>query len=131
MDQESANKLQEITSHEPAALSESDKDFLRARRAYLNEDQRVVFADVLGENPAQQAPVVSQEPKLEELKARGALLGLTYKVGTTKIAFQKAVEEAEAAANSPVDPAQQAPVVSQEPDASEDGAEDETSDEEV
>lgn len=47
MDQESQNRLAEIVATEPAAITEADAEFLRARSAYLNEEQRAKFADIL------------------------------------------------------------------------------------
>jgi hypothetical protein len=49
MDEQSKAALAEITAKEPAALTESDVAFLRARRSYLTERELDVFAEVLAE----------------------------------------------------------------------------------
>jgi hypothetical protein len=48
MDVESQAKFDEIVKKDPAALAPGEIDFLRARRSYLNEEQRATFASVLG-----------------------------------------------------------------------------------
>jgi len=53
MDDQSKKTLDEILAKEPAALTDADKEFLRARRSYLNEEQRVVYAEALGEQSVQ------------------------------------------------------------------------------
>lgn len=52
MDEQSRKVLDEILVKEPAALTEADKEFLRARSSYLSEEHKSVFAEVLGEAPA-------------------------------------------------------------------------------
>ena len=49
MDDKSKEMLNEILSKEPAALTDADTGFLRARRSYLNEEQRSVYKEVLAE----------------------------------------------------------------------------------
>lgn len=49
MDQESQKMLDQILAKEPAALTDEDKAFLRARSSYLNEEQNAVYAEVLAE----------------------------------------------------------------------------------
>ncbi len=49
MDQESQKRFDEVTSKEPAALTEADIVFLRARSSYLSRDQREVYAEQLEE----------------------------------------------------------------------------------
>lgn len=39
--------LDSIVVKEPVALSEADKEFLRARSSYLTENQKEKFADIL------------------------------------------------------------------------------------
>lgn len=53
MDAESQKTLDEILAKEPAALTDADKEFLKARRSYLNEEQRVVYAEALGDQSVQ------------------------------------------------------------------------------
>jgi len=50
MDSQSQARLDEICSKEVAALTESDKDFLRARSSYLSDENRLRYAEVLGED---------------------------------------------------------------------------------
>jgi hypothetical protein len=52
MDPVSAERLAAITAKEPAALTEEDIGFMRARRSYLTSDQREVFADQLSDESA-------------------------------------------------------------------------------
>lgn len=47
MDQESQKMLDQILAKEPVALTDDEKSFLRARSSYLNEEQRVVYGEVL------------------------------------------------------------------------------------
>ncbi len=48
MDKQSQKRFDELVAREPAALTEADIFFLRARASYLNEDQKAKFADILG-----------------------------------------------------------------------------------
>lgn len=68
MDEESAKMLAEITAKEPAALTEVDIAFLKARRSYLTEHQRNVFAEFLVE-AKQAAPEVTSEATEQESSA--------------------------------------------------------------
>jgi len=62
MDEQSEVMLKEILSQEPAALTDADKAFLRARRSYLSEEQKAVYAEVLAEQPeAEQADETASE----------------------------------------------------------------------
>lgn len=47
MDSKSQERLDEILAKEPAALTEADGVFLRARASYLTSDQKAKFADEL------------------------------------------------------------------------------------
>ncbi len=72
MDQQSEQRLAEITSKEPASLTGADIEFLRARRSYLNEEQLAVFKGVLGDEPkASEASDESSEEVTEEKPKRG------------------------------------------------------------
>jgi hypothetical protein len=55
MDEQSKAKLDAILATEPAALTDEDKAFLRARSSYLTINQREVYAEVLS------APEVTPE----------------------------------------------------------------------
>ena len=54
MDEKSQAKLDEILKKEQAALTEGDKDFLRAREAYLSDGQKETYSEVFksSEEPA-------------------------------------------------------------------------------
>jgi len=52
MDEQARKTLDEILAKEPAALTDEDKGFMRARRSYLTEEQKAVFAEVLAEASA-------------------------------------------------------------------------------
>jgi hypothetical protein len=49
MNPESQIEFDRIVATEPAALSDADKEFIRARRSYLSEEQKAVYAEVLAE----------------------------------------------------------------------------------
>ena len=66
MDEQSKAVLAEITAKEPAALTESDVAFLRARRSYLTERELDVFAEVIGQ-PAEEAKA-DEAPKAKPFK---------------------------------------------------------------
>lgn len=64
MDEQSQKTLAEITAKEPAALSESEIAFLRARRSYLTERERDVFAELLAESqPVEEAKTDDEAPE--------------------------------------------------------------------
>ena len=63
MDPVSEQRLAEITAKEPAALTQEDIGFMRARRSYLTSDQRETFKAQLSEEPAQEPDA---EPASEE-----------------------------------------------------------------
>jgi hypothetical protein len=57
MNPEAQSELDRILALQPAELSEAEAGFLRARRSYLNEEQRTVFAEVLAAGePVAEAP---------------------------------------------------------------------------
>ena len=47
MDTQSQERLLAIIATGPDSITAADADFLRARRSYLNEEQRAVFSDIL------------------------------------------------------------------------------------
>jgi hypothetical protein len=53
MDNVSKSKLEEILKKEQAALTEGDKQFLRARESYLTADQKEAYAEVFDAPAAQ------------------------------------------------------------------------------
>lgn len=63
MDTESQKKLNEIAAMDINSMTEADAAFLRARSAYLSEDQRVRFAEVLRGVTVEDA--VAQQPAEE------------------------------------------------------------------
>ena len=65
MDIESEKKLAEIVAKEPGALTESEIEFLRARRPYLSEEQRAIFKDFLTE-PESEEKTKKEKTKKEE-----------------------------------------------------------------
>ena len=66
MDEQSRKMLDEVLAQEPAALTDADKDFLRARRSYLTEEQRHVYAEVFSEQPEAVSSKESQEAESTE-----------------------------------------------------------------
>jgi hypothetical protein len=61
MNPEAREELDRILAIEPAALSESEIGFLRARRSYLTKEQTEVYADVLAEKPAKAEKPVKED----------------------------------------------------------------------
>lgn len=70
MDELSKKRLDEIVVKNPVSLTEEEQAFLRAREPYLNFDQKVKFAKVLGlpnvpageqETPAEQSTQATVE----------------------------------------------------------------------
>jgi hypothetical protein len=53
MDSESQKKFDEAVRKEPAALSDAEKDFLRARAGYLTNEQLHRFAEVLNSDQSE------------------------------------------------------------------------------
>ena len=113
MNPEAQQELQRIIDLGPDAISPADADFLRARRDYLNSEQKRVFASVLKAKPVEKVEeqpeeVVEdeqseqssedQQPEssLNDLRARAKELGINS-FGKKKEELQKLIEEAEAA----------------------------------
>jgi len=55
MDQESKKTFDELSSLQPHELRETDVEFLRAREAYLSDEQKKRFAPVLHPEPEKPA----------------------------------------------------------------------------
>jgi hypothetical protein len=68
MNPEAKAELDRILSLDKGELSESDMGFLRARRSYLTEEQKVVYADILGTTETAPEP----EEKAPSPKSRKA-----------------------------------------------------------
>ena len=71
MDEQSKATLDAILATEPAALTDADKDFLRARRSYLSEEQKAVYADVLADQPQAEASVSAESEAEQPAPRRG------------------------------------------------------------
>jgi hypothetical protein len=101
MDEQSRKQFNEIVAKEPKALTEAEIVFLQARRSYLNEEQRAVFADVL---PKEKGNKVPTEPKPlselsdKELAKLAKSLNLDPKAYEDSATLIAAIEEAQAAA---------------------------------
>ncbi len=86
-------------------LTENDIVFLRARSFYLTPEQKEKYESVLNgdfalaveeqEDNGKLKNEILYEVSLSELKDRGAVFGLKYKVGTKKSEFEKLVLKAE------------------------------------
>lgn len=79
MNPEAQAEYDRIVSIEPAALSEAEAGFLRARRDYLTEEQKAVYAEVLSEVPAAPGPEVAEAPAEEAPEAEDAPVGSARK----------------------------------------------------
>ena len=66
MDEQSKTKLDAILRTEPAALTDEDKLFLRARSSYLTINQREVYAEVLSA-PEVSEPIAAEVPEEPEV----------------------------------------------------------------
>jgi hypothetical protein len=64
MNPEAQAELDRIVAIEPAALSEAEVGFLQARRSYLSEEQKAVYAEVLNAGPA-----LAEQPEGEIVEA--------------------------------------------------------------
>lgn len=69
MDEQSQKTLAEITAKEPAALTESEVAFLRARRGYLTEVEKDRFAEFLAEAKTDEAPKKGKQAKTDEAES--------------------------------------------------------------
>jgi hypothetical protein len=71
MDDQSKAMLDAILAQEPAALTESDIAFLKARSSYLNEEQKAVFAEVLTEQLEAQESISEESESVSPRTRRG------------------------------------------------------------
>ena len=84
MDQASQDKLNEILEKEILALTNGEKEFLKARRDYLSEVQKEVFSEVLTGETKTPTPVTepvvgnTSELSYRELQKKAKTLGLKY-----------------------------------------------------
>ena len=67
MDTQSQERLAAIIATGPDAITAADAEFLRARRSYLNEEQRAIFASAL-ESEVVTASATVAEPGSEPLE---------------------------------------------------------------
>jgi hypothetical protein len=65
-----AKALGAITEKSPGDITEEDAAFLRARRSYLSEEQRAVFADALRAGAADSQPAEEQAETAPKKKAK-------------------------------------------------------------
>lgn len=73
MDQESQKMLDQILAKEPAALTDEDKAFLRARSSYLNEEQQAVYSEVLAQRQEfNSEPLNEPEPSTDSAQSEEA-----------------------------------------------------------
>lgn len=102
LDPEVRNKLYALVKLEPAALTEANAAFLRARRSYLTKEQVEKFKDILWEEyPGQNKGMKKGEGKPETVQAkesykslqeRAAKLGIKA-VGVKRDELEKLVAE--------------------------------------
>lgn len=84
MNKEAKEVLEKILAKSLDALTESDKNFLRARVSYLNAAQLETYEEVL-DGASSNAPVDVDEMSLKELKAHAKTLGVDI-TGLSKLA---------------------------------------------
>lgn len=70
MDAQSKAMLDEILAQEPAALTDADKAFLRARCSYLSEEQKAVYAEALADQTEIDEPTPEEPEAAEQPQAR-------------------------------------------------------------
>jgi hypothetical protein len=70
MDTQSQERLAAIIATGPDAISAADAEFLRARRDYLNDEQKAVFAEALTSEvvSAAEAPSEADEKPAKTVK---------------------------------------------------------------
>lgn len=66
MNPEAEAHLKEILAKSPDALTQDDKDFLKARWHYVGKNSRAKFADIIEEKPAKK--VKPAKPPVENLQ---------------------------------------------------------------
>lgn len=92
MDDTSKKKLDEITAKEPAALTEGDIVFLKARRSYLTADQLTRYAEVLGQSDEEEEKALNEMTRAE-LEDVAKELGLDPDEYAKKADLIAAIEE--------------------------------------
>ena len=78
--QEVIDILAVIAKKDLHELTEQDTAILKARRAYLTDEQAAKFAEILEEHKPATAPA----PKYEELKAKATEMGVEFKASIKK-----------------------------------------------
>lgn len=66
MDTQSQERLAAIIAAGPDSITAADADFLRARRGYLNEEQKAVFASALESEVVPEPEAASDGPAGEK-----------------------------------------------------------------
>lgn len=89
MNQEAQQRLENLLNREVATWSEQDRAFVRARRSYLNADQKKRFAGVL--KGASEADSELEDLTVDQLKEMCEERGL--KVSGTKSELIERIEE--------------------------------------
>ncbi|HKQ06130.1 MAG TPA: hypothetical protein VJ464_13425 [Blastocatellia bacterium] len=94
MDEQSQKVLAEIVAKEPVSLTESEIEFLRARRSYLSEEQRAVYKEFLAE--LEDKAVDLNKLNREKLDALATELGLNPAQYSNKPTLITAIQEKQA-----------------------------------
>lgn len=76
MNQEAKDYLNKLLSLTPNELNAMQAAFLKARAAYLTDEQRAMYADVLG--------LKNDSPKMSDLREKAQEMGLTVPFGIKK-----------------------------------------------
>jgi hypothetical protein len=99
MDLNSRIEFERILALGPDSISESEIAFLRARRSYLTEEQKAVFAAVLDAEESGEAEKPLAEMNRRELAKIAKGLGVDQKQFPEDADLIAAIEEARAAAS--------------------------------
>jgi hypothetical protein len=98
MDEQSKATLDAILANEPAALTEADIAFLRARRSYLTEEQKAVYAEVLSEELESNDEVEKKgyEPmNKSQLQTELTARNISFQQGASKAALVALLEQSD------------------------------------
>lgn len=97
MDQITKETLETILAKDKDALSEEERQFLMARRSYLNDEQRERYADMIEAHEAGigEEEVPLEEMNLKQLKAEAKKRGVDIKGLKTEEEILEAIQSAE------------------------------------
>lgn len=100
MDAQTQEMFDTIIAADKDTLNDQQREFLMARREYMNDDQRKRYADMIEDHEANIGKSGKEVPlskmKLDELKAKAEALGIDGFEDMKKDELVEAIEEATA-----------------------------------